>query len=318
MRALPDYVSDKGHGQICYETPLKINDVTSYHFILGTDRDQLQKFVDDQLNVVSGGAVRYTALPFLFHSYLEALHCTSTAEPIGYLWDRESAFLVPVLQHRTGHLLPELRIWVPYLLIDSPAGMVTGREVWGYRKSFGQMTLPGRPEDSQRLAAETIIFRKFSPETRGESATLLEVTRKTRLGDGGSWSGFDQVIAEVLKKIGGEFGALIESQFMALLSNLASPVVVNLKQIRDARNSAKACYQAHVESPCHLDRFTSAGWLQGDYELKITTCDSHRIVTDLGLGSLGPGGSTTVPVRFAYWVKMDFSTLAGNVIWEAP
>ena len=46
----------------------------------------------------------YTALPFLFDSYLEALHCTSTSETIGYLPDRESAFLVPLLQRKRGEM----------------------------------------------------------------------------------------------------------------------------------------------------------------------------------------------------------------------
>ena len=145
MTSLPTYVSRMGHGEISYEVPLKISDVTSYGFILPADSDKLQTFVDQQMNVVSDGAVNYTALPFVIHSYLDAKHATSTTEQIGYLPDREAAFLVPLLEWKNGKTLPELKVWVPYLLIDKMSGMVTGREVWGYHKTLGEITLPEKP-----------------------------------------------------------------------------------------------------------------------------------------------------------------------------
>jgi hypothetical protein len=327
MASLPNYVSDRGHGELCYQVPLKISDVTCYQFVLMVDRSRLQAFVDDQLNVVSGGQVRYTALPFVYNAYLEALHCTSTSETIGYLWDREAAFLVPLLQHRDGHLLPELRFWVPYLLIDSPAGMVTGREVWGYRKSTGTIVLPGGPENPDLFAGETMTFKTFAPETRGEVLRLFEVKNLSPAATPpGHWTGASHAAGEIFGAITAELDKLADGLEKALFSVIKEVIalfvkdpqfpVINLKQLRDAVDSSKACYQALVESPCELNKWSGGGWLPGNFQLQVATCASHQVAQDLGLGVAGPQ-STSVPVTFGYWLKMDFSTLAGRVIWQA-
>ncbi len=91
--------------------------------------------------------------------------------------------------------------------------------------------------------------------------------------------------------------------------------MINLKQFRDAVDSTKACYQALVESPCQLDKWTGGGLLSGEFEIEITTCDSHQIVTDLGLGKLGSGDSTVIRPLFGCWIQLNFSTLAGAIIW---
>ncbi|RPI97023.1 MAG: hypothetical protein EHM39_10170 [Chloroflexi bacterium] len=320
MNELPDYISDRGHGEISYSVPLQINDVTCYSFVLSADVRQLQDFIDSQLNVVSGGAVTYTALPFLFHSYLEALHCTSTSETIGYLPDRESAFLVPLLQRTRGEM-PSLKIWVPYLLIDQMSGMVTGREVWGYRKSIGSISLPANSHDPARFSAKTMLFKKFSNQTLGKIGTLLQVRSKSSIGEFTSiWDGFEHAFKEIIErtlgKIGGELAELPEEVLASFLGKSHMPVI-NLKQFRDAVDSTKACYQALVESPCQLDKWTGGGLLSGEFEIEITTCDSHQIVSDLGLGQLGSGDSTVIQPLFGWWIQLNFSTLAGSIIWTA-
>ena len=50
MNEPPDYISDRGHGEISYSVPLQINDVTCYSFVLSADVRQLQDFIDSQLN----------------------------------------------------------------------------------------------------------------------------------------------------------------------------------------------------------------------------------------------------------------------------
>lgn len=320
MSKLPPYISDLGHGQISYAVPLAIREVTSYAFVLKCETARVQTLLDSQLNAIAGSPVRYEALPFLFHCYLQAKHCTSTAEVIGWLPDRESAFLVPVLEHRAGHLLPRLKIWVPYLLIDQMAGMVTGREVWGYRKSLGAIQVPDDPQQPTAFAAQTTVFKTFSAQTEGLWQTLVQVRQTSAAAaQAQDWKDHGEAIGAVIERLAGEVGG----EVLALLAKLLEPLlklptipIVNLKQFRDVQDSTRACYQALVESPCRMDRWRHGGWLGGDFELDITTCASHQVVQDLGLAAAVGADTTTVNPLFGLYAQFDFSTLPGSVIWQ--
>jgi hypothetical protein len=323
MSTLPDYVSDRGHAEISFAVPLQIKDVTAYGFVLKSDGDRLQRFVDEQLNAVSGGKVRYSACSFVIHVYIEAKHCTSAAEVIGWLPDRESLIWVPVWQKRQGHLLPELKIWIPYLLIDQQSGMVTGREVWGYRKTLATIEVPSGPDDAAAFSVKTTIFKKFDANTQGQDgATLLRTIRKSApqaAAATSSWDGFGQAARDIVDRLK---GAEIEFQILSqdvLSAFFKGPLihVVNLKQFRDAVDSTKACYQALVDSPCRLDAWKGGGLLPGDYELEVTSCDSHRIVSGLGLSTVGGGEPQIVRPKLAFWWRMDFSTQPGSIVWQA-
>jgi hypothetical protein len=320
--ALPPYISDRGHGEISFSVPLKISGVTSWGFLLKADAATLQAFVDEQLNQVSGGAVTYSVVSilgqaYLFHAWLNAQHCTSTSEVIGWLPDREAAFLVPLLQHRAGQILPQLKMWVPYLLIDQQSGMVTGREVWGYRKSLATINVPAQPAGATGFSADTTIFRRFSPDTQGEVATLLRVTSITTVSAPSTWGSVQAAVNEILDKLGDAGFAIAQMAGQALAQFFGEPRlnVINLKQFRDAVDSTRACYQALVQSPCRLDDWHGGGLLHGDYRIEITTCDSHQIARDLGLGVPPSNGPLIVKPRLAWWVRMGFSTEPGKVIW---
>jgi len=322
--ALPPYISDRGHGEISFSVPLKISDVTSWGFLLRADAAALQAFIDDQLNRVSSGAVTYSALAFggrayLFHAWLKAGHCTSTSELVGWLPDREAAFLVPLLQRRQGQLLPQLKMWVPYLLIDQQSGMVTGREVWGYRKSLATINVPDQPAGMTGFSADTTIFRRFSSDTQGQVATLLRVTPRAQVSATSQWASMEAAVRDLLDKLGAAGYAVAQMGEQALAQVFGEPRlnVINLKQFRDAVDSTRACYQALVESPCRLDRWDGGGLLQGDYDIEIATCDSHQIARDLGLGVPPPNGPLIVQPQLAWWIKMGFSTEPGRIVWSA-
>lgn len=322
MSSLPNYISDRGYGEISFAVPLRISDVTAYGFVLKSDEKALKRFVDEQLNAVSGGKVRYYPCPFVIHVYIQAGHCTSDAEVIGWLPDRESMIWVPVWQKREGELLPDLKIWIPYLLIDQQSGMVTGREVWGYRKTLATIEVPRSPQDADAFNVRTTIFRTFGRETQGEEADLLKTIRSSTPAGAfaSTWNSFEQAVREILQRLTGlELGFQVLSQD-ALSSFLRGPLihVVNLKQFRDAADSSKACYQALVNSPCRLDRWLGGGLLSGGYELHVTTCDSHRIVPSLGLEATNAGSTAVVTPEFAFWWRMDFSTQPGSIIWQTP
>lgn len=323
MPQLPKYISDLGHGQICYDVPLAISDVTAYGFVLKCDSDKVQHLLDTQLNAVSDGAVTYTALPFLIHAYLDARHCTSTSEVIGWLPDHECAFLIPVIERKPGSWSrPRLKIWVPYLLIDQMAGMVTGREVWGYRKSYAFVKTPDRPAVPDLFYGETMLFKQFSTATEGHWGKLAETRQISNSGSiPSNWRNPGDAIVDVIEKLAGEISGDVLDLLRPLISAIVSfrtPSIpmVNLKQFRDAVDSTRACYQALVDSPCQLDAWHGGGFLDGEFEVEITTCDSHRVVEDLGLADNVGADSTIIKPLYGFYAQIDFSTPPGSIVWQ--
>ncbi|WP_029919350.1 hypothetical protein [Nevskia soli] len=324
---LPLYISDRGHGEASFAAPLRITNVTAYGFALKARRHKLQAFIDQQLNAASDGELRYSAVEvpcdrdasFMFHCYNDARHCTPEPEIIGHMPDREAAFLIPVWQHRRGSLLPQLRVWIPYLFIDVSEGLVTGREVWGYRKSFAKIELPTGPANASYLSCEPILFKKFAPDTAGQWGKIIQVRGTSRNGQVQPvWTEYQHMARELIERIGLDSGLakVADELFNLYLSKHPLPVI-NLKQFRDAVDSSRACYQALVSSPCEIIDWKGGHFLDGDYEIEIATCDSHQIVNDLGLADQVGPDSTLIKPLYGFWCDMGFRTLAGSIEWQA-
>jgi hypothetical protein len=325
---LPPYISARGHGEVSFAAPLRITNVTAYGFALKARRSKLQAFIDQQLNAaVPGGELRYSAVDvpcdgdttFMFHCYNDARHCTPEPEVIGHMPDREAAFLIPVWQHRKGSVLPELKVWIPYLFIDVSEGLVTGREVWGYPKSYARIELPAGPASASYLSCEPILFKKFAPDTLGQWGKVIQIRGNARNSQPQSvWTGYEHMVRELIERIGTMSGLakVADELFRLYLSKHPLPVI-NLKQFRDAVDSSRACYQALVSSPCEIIDWKGGHFLDGDYEIEIATCDSHQIVNDLGLADRVGPDSTLVKPLYGFWCDMGFRTLNGVVEWQA-
>ncbi len=326
-RELPPYISDRGHGEMCFSTPLFITDITTYGFALKARRQMLQAFIDQQLNAVSNGEIRYSAVEvpcdpgvtFMFHCYNDARHCTSATEVVGYMTDRESAFMIPVWQHRRGSLLPQLKMWIPYLFIDVAEGMVTGREVWGYKKSFARIETPPAPASASYLSCEANLFKRFAPDTLGTWGKIIQVRGTSRSGQPQpAWTGYEHMARELIERIGLISGlSKIGDELIKLYLSTHPLPVINLKQFRDAADSSRACYQALVSSPTEITGWTGGHFLDGDYEIEIATCESHQIVKDLGLAEQTGPDSTVIKPLYGFWCQVGFTTLNGVVEWQA-
>lgn len=324
--SLPAYIDRLGHGEICYPQPLKLTNTMSYAFGLEADRDAVQALVDSQLNAACAPALRYQAFAGnVLLTILEVESATSTEQVIGLLGDREAAIWVPLLEWREGHKLPRLTFWVPYLLINVDSGMVVGREIWGYRKSMGEISLPEAEDDPAEFIARTTVFPVFSETQRGERRELIRVTKegsRGRLADEfHNIEGFLNAVWQTFAHHDGFWKDTLENialarEFGEMLLDPVVPVV-NLKQFRATEDATKACYQAVTESPCHLDRIRGGGFIRGDWTCALLSCASHRIVEDCGLAGTVNGDYTEVPVKYAFWVNFDFTTRNGITLWQA-
>jgi len=300
-------------GQMSHEAPLFVGDVQIHAFRLSGQRARMQRLVDANLNLPSlraGSRLRFTVLGnsvLLAFLRSEGAGPSSPTNRVGKMDDREAAFFIPLLQ-RDG-LKVRLTAWIPYLFIDRPIGMTMGREVWGYNKSAGTVHLPYDPQPSADYIVNTTTLKIHAPDTVATDVDILRLRRPQNPSppEPERWT----KLAEVM-------GALLPETALSKLVIGQSFPVVNLKQFRDIADSKLACYQALVESPMQIGGHFSAGLLDTNgYELDILTCDSHQIVTQLGLAKVSGADKTTVGIKQGAWVKMDFTATHGRILWQA-
>jgi hypothetical protein len=82
-----------------------------------------------------------------------------------------------------------------------------------------------------------------------------------------------------------------------------------MKQYRDVRDANEACYQAIVELPNVVKKFSGLP-LSDKYNLKLEEVASHPLGQQLGLKSQESA--------LSFWLKMDFVVEDGKVVWQAP
>ncbi len=316
MSSLPPYVSFLRHGEISSELPVVIKGATMYAFALESESAAVQTFIDGILNAqASEHRFRFLGSHVLL-VFMHCAHATSTSEIAGWVPDSETMVWIPVLQNS---LIPKLYLWIPYLLIDSSIGMVTGREVWGFNKTYGKTTLPSGPQATAQFIGQTLTFKTLSLDTLGHFDTLITVDRTDRreLGETGSaWNVFDDLIKAVAQKVGGMrvAGESVIHDLEELAVGISIPTI-NLKQFRDVTQSDRACYQALTRSSFRLDKWYGGGLLDGEYKLSVEPRESHQVVQDLGLRADADG---RIPISFGFWVNYDFSTPPGETLWKAP
>jgi hypothetical protein len=318
---LPAYVSQRGHGEQSCLPPGVIQGGRCSVFMLDIDADAAQAFVDAQLNAPAKGSVKYSVLGgTAMLSFLKAQKLFSGGEAIGWLPDGECAFWLPLVAWGEG-ILPRLTFWMPYIVIDSCSGMVTGRDVWGFLKETGTVDGPSITQPDAPFVATATIFEKLAFDTPGKIAPLVSVERGAPGEEARSeaWTSHGEAWQRIVHELTHGAGVLIARALEAsidLAVHIFEPKVplVNLKQFRDAEDPTRACYQALVEGPCTLKAIHGGGFYWGRSTVKITACESHQIARDLGL-ALGPDG--TIESRFAFYVDMDFDAEAGKVVWRA-
>lgn len=322
INPLPLYVPTLGYGQQVPQVPGSIKGALCYMFALEVaDVSKLQTTVDHFLNKPTKGAVTYTVLGSqIMASFLHADQLSSVAQAIGWLPDREWAFWVPLIG-TTGRKneSPRLAFWNPYLVLDNSVGTETGREVWGFRKQFGTVSLPMKDTDPQVWEAGGLVYDPLAQSTEGRDETLFRVEQS------GSSLGPLTTGWETLKEAWAGLRGLWEAEHdlhslhlgLELLCEIVRSAMhgqvrmTNLKQFRDAHDSSRACYQAIIESTCTVTEFGGAGTLSGTYQVTVSNYASHNFIDALGL----PGAS--FKATFGGWVKMAFTADAGSEVWKA-
>jgi hypothetical protein len=305
------FISFVGRGAASLAAPGVFTDARAYAFGFDADRDAMQALVDTYLNAVSLPTVEYQVFTGrALATFLDVARCTSGTDVIGWVPGRECALWVPLLQKRG--LSWRLRLWSPYIFINYTIGMLTGRDVWGWPKVQGSIRMPSASA-AARFECRTLTFHPLAAATRGKHQALIAITSSTPLGSGGgSWASVTDAVNAFLGASGQAAVDLLNQLGVSL--NLSS---VALKQLRHEELQGQAVYRAIVQSPVTVRQFHGGGLLGNNFTMRITTCESHRIVQDF-LG-IAPGAAhTDIPITWAGRMHVDFEASAGKVVVQSP
>jgi hypothetical protein len=236
---------------------------------------------------------------------------------MGYVHELQVSFWMMTARVRqlgSAYIADDLAFFIPYMWVQNPVSLSGGREVVGYNKSWGKITLP-KGSAPERFGLEAFGVRKFSPTARLAELPLIDVHRRAAgaLGKARSWTSVQELF-EVLKQ---ELSALEKEGLvipgLQLAENLFSDLFkmqvpqVFFKQSRSMVDGLKADYQAVIKAPASINELKGLTELP-DYTVTVHHQDSYPLFADLGIKSQ--------PELMSFNVKMDFTIQNGQVLWE--
>ncbi len=292
------------------------------------DASALQRTLDKYLNEPVG-RTRYRALGDVVLVGDAPIGSTQSLTPpdssMGYTPETDIAFWMPIVvgDDVHGEWKPKSLAWfLPYVWVDVPTTVTTGREVYGYPKELGWMS-----EAPGGFSLEAMVLPTYSAETKLVRRPVLTI-EKTGEGPGHleqAWEDLESALGDLFRMLYPRGHAPISGLELAIdaaeMALKAEVPMVFLKEFRDVVRPERACYQAVLESPAKVEKFRGAKVLWGDYRLTVQDWASHPIAAELGLVPAGtspsPGTATEVPVQMAFEIDFDFRVELGRNIHEA-
>jgi hypothetical protein len=275
----------------------------------------------------SGGAVGADPLlPFVLLSFgeVESITAGPPYDERGRVTERQVGLWVPILVRRktasgTSH---EVGFFLPWMWLDNPVSVASGREVYGYPKTWGWATFAGekhlrgifdfagdgapydpyRPErtrDSRAFELDSFALREHNPATRLKRGPLLRVLpvgegEKVEEVGAEAERDFERIRGGMEQVLGGSDGL---KQFF-------------LRQFRSPVDGTRASYQDIVRAeavvaPSPKPRTT---WLDR-HRIEIEPVASDPLTETLGI--------KTGPAHLAVEVAFDFDIGPGEILWRS-
>jgi hypothetical protein len=326
-----EYITRPGGHDPTYQGPYNSKGVSQRLYILPAQHAALAATVHRYLNAVSTHA-KYIPLGNQIVACFAAMGEVRGADPsLGWMREIDIAFFIPALRFH-GLLPTGVVFFAPYLFVDIPQALATGREVHGYRKDFGTSfsDVDTAADAWVPKAADLTHVDAFAVAAPGERLRphrLIDVTLPPAPDAPIAWPSQDEAVAELVEALtGGDVAHLLGSVsallglsaatlqatlkqtlvtlFHALVQGIEVSVpIVFLRQIRCPHPSAQADLQQVLEAPTRLPLATlSAHKLPGAYALTFHDQASHPFSLELGV----PNGAP-VAASLAIEVACDFT-----------
>ena len=309
-------------GDVVYAEPYLQERVRLYSFLLPVDLRRIAALCDRYLNWTD--QLRFE--PVLGHVALvfAAIESTFSTDPDyigrGTMSESDVSFWLPV--RSSSPSAPSLSWFMPYIWVDNGIAMAAGREVYGFPKEVGKLTIPGAGEPLH-LGVDTDVIAAFGvppavgPDgPRAVRRTLIKVEPSACAAPAPSFAGSVlEVVRALLPTVLADRAPPDVLDWFLKSFNASVPMLF-LKQFRDVGDGRRACYKALVTANSVPSNIRDGGILPGTFDVTINGFASHPIVRELGLG---PNPATaTIPGCVGFFVDFDFLMERGRELWRAP
>lgn len=310
-------------GNSIVKNPFLIRQAKAFGFAVDGDQERIQALLDRTLNLAP--ATRYQAVSStVLITYMRMGELTSTvpadaAHGSFCEYELNVAFLLAVEEKRRLGWRPARLAWfLPYLWLDSNNAMIAGRDIYGFPKQYGTLTMPLAEGEKAEFTAVSEVLHKYAPTER---AAILPIATARRTDAptlqferpfGELVSAAETFVKEALR---------ITEPFLfigASLADLTAKHLINLaflRQLPRIEDSTRAAFQSITESSTLLRAFRAGGFLSGDYELEIPHHDSVPWAQEIGIAP--NAADVTVKARAGFHLDIDFEFSAGREIWTA-
>ena len=314
----PTYI-ERG-GDLVMAPPLELTSATMYSFLLPANGDALTRMVDNHLNAVTAPSGIYykPLMPMVAVVAANIAKSYSTTPPDsqkGWMGERDFSIWVPVVKYHGGKP-GKIGWYLPYVFVDNVAAMVTGREVFGFFKQTAVLGMPSTPDAAGAFSIDALAIPKFSPASEAQTIRLMSMQSTTgSAGRGSKWSGIREAVTDIWEAVRKTSFAPGLRLAWDVIENMTEDLItgdvpmVFLKQFRAAGDASRACYQAVIEAPSHLQRWNGGGFTN-PHDITITPADSHPIVQECGLAG------SQLRADLGFWTQMDFVMQPGVVVAE--
>lgn len=278
---LPLYTNPPGSRT--YKQPYTMKGTKAQFFALKASLEKMQAVVDAQLNIFPGSPYRYKPLPPFVNvspMWIDRICCNDTPDSqMGWMRESDFNFSFFVGAFKPNEKMPHhVACYFPYLIVDSPVTMASGREIWGYRKVWGQFEYV--PGSFQPVAASTWVLKQYTPDSQLEMAEVARVLPPQPKSANPLLTLIDEAVtlaADVVL----EAGVIASDVLSAVLNNHMN--MVFLQETRDAQYPERAAYQALIEAPMKITFTTSAVKLIDGYSIQLTDYASYPLISNLGI-----------------------------------
>ncbi|EMJ95355.1 hypothetical protein [Leptospira alstonii] len=290
--------------------PYSMKRVELYAFCIQGNRHAIQSIIDRDLNEPASGRTHYTAFADEIFLVFAKQRYLVPGNQCGWVEETDVGFWIPLFATDPSRI----RFYQPYLFVDIPTAMATGREIYGFHKIQGDFQIP-----SLQVPPEYFSVDAITPRGKDRQAVSQRIfTLTCPPGESQTKESYDE-----FSKIGNRFAEILfDNPYKIAIPGMSLPInlsdylfspelgMVFLKQFRDAADPTLACYQAIVEANSNVTRFRKGGLLEGNYILDVLSNAYFPFISDFGLKS------TSVPVQFGIWCDFDFDFSAGTIIHQ--
>ncbi|MBI1282698.1 MAG: hypothetical protein GC179_31525 [Anaerolineaceae bacterium] len=309
---------------LIYPPPYTLPGVQMFGFVFEGETKQIEAFCNDKLNFIRGSRdFDYRPISnriLITVNYAPKIMAGGQARDYGWFSYNEVTFWLPVMK---WSLLKKWEntptFFIPLGFVDNQVAISGGREVYGFPKQWGQITLPhlhdpihdDLKQQDMNFRLDILALKTHSPDTQATMETLFEIKLKNPKTDALScepehmWEDDDRKTAAELKRVLATKD--LDIDFGSFLPNI--PILL-LKEFRDVTNPSGICYQSITGMDGTFTQLKAAR-LTGTYEGVFTQLASHPIVEQFGM-------KPKQDAQLGFWIYMDMELGFGKSVWQFP